>query len=442
MISNASHYRFTTIAVLFLFLATAASAQQVEFSSTLNPVGSGARATGMGGAFIGVADDATAASWNPAGLIQLERPEVSVVYANFGREQTYHSASHPEIDTTNTASENAVNYLSAVFTPFVLFDRNVVVSINYQRLYEMNKNVGIRYNFEVANPADSLPLDISFQQDGYLYALSPAFAVQVSPSFSLGATVNLWKSYLGANGWDRTTRTYGVGTLGGGTPYTADIWQRDTTDFDGINMHLGFLWNATASLTVGGVIKTPFDAELSTTSMIVDNSLFGGTPAGTSGYAVRNETMEMPLSAGLGLQYRPTDRLILALDAYWTEWSKFVLKNAAGIEINPQSGKPLSQGSLEDTTQVRIGAEYLFIGSKSTIALRGGLFSDPEPTTGSTDNYYGFSLGTGYTTKAYSLDVSYQYRAGNDVTGDVVGIADNKTDVTQQTFMASAIFYF
>jgi hypothetical protein len=39
--------------------------------------GSGARALGVAGAFTAVADDATAASWNPAGLIQLERPEAS-----------------------------------------------------------------------------------------------------------------------------------------------------------------------------------------------------------------------------------------------------------------------------------------------------------------------------------------------------------------------------
>ena len=36
----------------------------IEFSSSLTPVGSGARALGMGGAFIAIADDATAASWN------------------------------------------------------------------------------------------------------------------------------------------------------------------------------------------------------------------------------------------------------------------------------------------------------------------------------------------------------------------------------------------
>src|SRR5512137_326851 len=44
-------------------------------------LGSGARAMGMGGAFLARADDATAASWNPAGLSYLRLPEVSLVGA-------------------------------------------------------------------------------------------------------------------------------------------------------------------------------------------------------------------------------------------------------------------------------------------------------------------------------------------------------------------------
>ena len=49
------------LAGLLLFDASGASAQQVIESV-------GARALGMGGAFVGVADDATAVIWNPAGL--------------------------------------------------------------------------------------------------------------------------------------------------------------------------------------------------------------------------------------------------------------------------------------------------------------------------------------------------------------------------------------
>ena len=70
--------------------------QKVISASTPNPVGSGARAVGMGGAFIAVADDATAASWNPAGLTQLKKPEISFAYSYFKRRDDFSSRSHPE----------------------------------------------------------------------------------------------------------------------------------------------------------------------------------------------------------------------------------------------------------------------------------------------------------------------------------------------------------
>ena len=63
--------------------------QTVEIASSPNPVGSGARALGMGGAFIGVADDATAAYANPSGLVQLVRPEVSVEGRRWGYSSAY-----------------------------------------------------------------------------------------------------------------------------------------------------------------------------------------------------------------------------------------------------------------------------------------------------------------------------------------------------------------
>ncbi len=54
----------------------------------------GARATGMGGAFIGLADDATAAVSNPAGLTALTDPEISAEfkYITYTTEQIFENA--------------------------------------------------------------------------------------------------------------------------------------------------------------------------------------------------------------------------------------------------------------------------------------------------------------------------------------------------------------
>src|SRR5438128_132046 len=75
-----SHVRSICFAASVL-VCRDANAQQLSpgGSTTLlsAPVGAGARAMGMGGAFIAIADDATAASWNPAGLALLDRAQVS-----------------------------------------------------------------------------------------------------------------------------------------------------------------------------------------------------------------------------------------------------------------------------------------------------------------------------------------------------------------------------
>lgn len=61
------------------FLVLAASSQAASFSNEVLAIGVGARAMGMGGAYVAVADDSTASYWNPAGLPGIKHIEVSAV---------------------------------------------------------------------------------------------------------------------------------------------------------------------------------------------------------------------------------------------------------------------------------------------------------------------------------------------------------------------------
>ena len=74
--------RAALLLAALVLLATNAAAQ---IGDVFNRPGSGARAAGMANAFIAVSDDGTAASWNPAGLGQLRKPELSVVTSSTGR---------------------------------------------------------------------------------------------------------------------------------------------------------------------------------------------------------------------------------------------------------------------------------------------------------------------------------------------------------------------
>lgn len=62
-------------ATLAILICPAASAQNSIEPPIVSP---GARSLGLGGAFVAVADDATAAWANPSGLMQLARPEISL----------------------------------------------------------------------------------------------------------------------------------------------------------------------------------------------------------------------------------------------------------------------------------------------------------------------------------------------------------------------------
>lgn len=79
----------------------------------------GARETSLGGAFTAVADNANAVFYNPAGLGQLEVPELSYAYNNYlsGVSQQWLAAAYPAARGTFGA---ALNYLSVA--PFSSYD--------------------------------------------------------------------------------------------------------------------------------------------------------------------------------------------------------------------------------------------------------------------------------------------------------------------------------
>lgn len=66
---------------LAALLCGALPAGAAKYAGEFMYAGAGARALGMGGAFCAIADDATAAYWNPAGLVGLESPELQLMHS-------------------------------------------------------------------------------------------------------------------------------------------------------------------------------------------------------------------------------------------------------------------------------------------------------------------------------------------------------------------------
>ena len=267
MIRRVTRYKTTAFSLILLALSLGSGhlnssfAQQefrIEIPSSFNPVGQGARALGMGGAFIAVADDATAASWNPGGLIQLERPEISVVGAVFWRTEDNDFGTNPEASGDQTVSKSRINFLSAAY-PFSLFGLNMVISANYQNLFDLTREW--QFPLILGDEDTTIIQDIDYEQEGALGAWGLAYCLQITPSFSFGVTFNLWEDGIEENKWKQTTIQTGTGRVFG-DPFSTESKSVDRFTFSGWNANLGILWNVTSKFNFGAVLKTPFTADI------------------------------------------------------------------------------------------------------------------------------------------------------------------------------------
>ena len=466
--------RWGAIATLGLCAATAAWGQDIN--SSPNAVGSGARALGMGGAFIAVADDATAASWNPGGLTQLERPEISIVHSWkwFGEDLTTTSFINPHGE--ERVSTKDLNYLSIVY-PFrrTLGGRNMVVSLNLQHKYDFARQL----NFRARYPFSNIHVNVDFDQKGSLSALSPAFGVELTGRLSVGLAVNLWDSALIPNNkWHSRTKRRIL--------FPGQVFYNNTyehyDDFEGVNYTFGALYKPTARLSLGAVYHTTFAADVHYTRRNTTYGLW-------STYHRTKMRIEFPSAAGLGVAYRfPNDKLTLSLDVTRREWDQFVqidprarLRNywygpfstytpgtyLAGRRIDPITGLPKWRSPHDPTYTVRLGAEYVFLDQTKPIqnylpSIRAGLFYDPEPAngrsdhlwwvkdgSGAPDDYYGVTIGGGVLIKnRVNIDALYQYRWGTNVRKDTLRVPQNlmekgfDIDVAQHAFYVSTVIYF
>jgi long-subunit fatty acid transport protein len=457
--------RCSRLAFVLALLTGAAAFGQVSITSSPNVVGSGARALGMGGAFIAVADDATAASWNPGGLTQLERPELSLVY-NFKKySEDFRSETYPVMDMDNSLSIDEINYFSFVY-PIrrTIAGRNLVLSLNYQRKFDFDRNLDFEF---IGGRTHST---IEYRQRGALGSLSPAFGFELSDRLSFGVVMNIWdQSLLSDNEWkvrnDQRQLTWGGG---GGMLLTHYRQEQDYENFKGTSYTLGVRFRATEHLSFGAVYHTKFTAEVDYSER---NSLmiFGfPMPVGTE--TNRDLEITFPSAFGIGAAYRfPNDKLTLSMDITRRDWDQFVLYDDENWNILEQRRSGVtdlhkSWSEHDATWTVRMGAEYAFVNAKKPKQdllpiLRGGLFYDPEPAggrrdrwfglgkvTGEVEDYYGASLGLGLLIKnRVNLDFAYVYRWGNDVRKDTFGIdglTRTDADVRQHLFYLSTVIYF
>jgi hypothetical protein len=390
--------------------ATTATAQD-----SLNRPGSGARAAGMGNAFIAVADDGTAASWNPAGLSQLRAPELSVVHSVAWRDlflEGYRtrdrSALFTALKTPNTGAD--LEFASAA-VPFTVAGRPVTVQVGWRRLYQISGRIQGDTRRVPVSPASRPESLIRFDNNsqGSVDLWSVAGAVRVTSRLSVG-----WSSDFYRGEWEtRQNVSEDPGVLGS----TDFIATQETNAIGDRTLNLGLLL-AYPSVRVGvvyhGPLRSVFEAASSTRSSLAE-------PADANLGRDDGGELRFPRSIGLGVAWLPRPLVRLALDVTYDEWTQFQVRVARPGEPevvqNGLDGLPPELSATRNTVTLNAGLEKLFPVRGRYVPVRMGFIHEPQgerdPWVRLNSDQMVLTAGTGLNSNSVKLDIAVEHRWGD-----------------------------
>lgn len=406
---------------------------EVDFEGlTSLSLGSGARALGMGGAFLARADDATAVSWNPAGLSYLGRPEFSIVGTRNSFER-------------GPAAASATDRFAGYGPDFVAITYPLsrgALQLNYQRVFSFAGTREIERENDVFRTEGSGGFDV----------LGLGAGVRLGRQVRLGGAFNLW-----VNGYSqRRVRSTTLPPPRGRGATEQDI------DYDlrsGVNFNVGLLWSPVEELNLGVVGRTPFTAIVNLRRFRRDFGPSNSPDQFTQNAGERSDVLvDLPGSVGLGASWRATSALTVSADYTRTFWSNGRVRNFFGVDATPEGDEappPQVFASLPyptlddpdqlDTQQLRVGAEYVVIAGRVKLPVRAGYFVDrqyfraasPAPGgRGPAPWFRGYTAGTGISLGPVLVDVAVVHERGAFRSRD-----DNAPAVTRFTRAVVSLTY-
>jgi long-subunit fatty acid transport protein len=323
--------KFVRLLIILLILATQSLfAGYIDFN--LN--GSGARAAGLGYAFTGIADDATAISWNPAGLTQIYGMEASVIgRLGFGSGEVS-GFGDIGIDSWDVelSSNFQLNFASFIF-PFNVGNLNVVGGVAYRRMYDFSTEL----TQTVQSPIGEL--EIFDMTSGGINAIAPSIGVQLNEMISAGLTINILTGNEEFEGYQETD-----GVLE--SEYKFD------QDYSGTAIDIGVLVKPTDQFSIGATFNLPHTRTVAQHFESYDPDEFD---------------VDAPMFYNIGAAFRATDELLLAFDYH--------SRPVEDVEID---GDPALALEDIDMSSIHFGVEYLAGSGESIIPLRLGYYTDPR----------------------------------------------------------------
>jgi long-subunit fatty acid transport protein len=398
--------------------------------------GSGARALGMGGAFIARPDDASAVTWNPAGLSYLRRPEISA--AGLTSTQTSHAVLDSTVTNDDRLHSVSPDFLSAAY-PVAFGEVTGSVQVSFQRVIPFGGNRDI-------NRSAVVQIDTS----GGFDVFAAGFGVQISRKLRIGGTVNRW------------TNGFSVSYQRDPPPPGSRVERQTQLKLSGLNFNLGAIVSPWENFNLGIVGKTPFTGDVTLDRSRVDfvsptagnGSRQADAPLTTTTNAAFRDDLRLnfPGSLGVGASWRAAPALTVSVDVTRTFWSQSTIENF--FEVPPAPGDPqvfprlpfptLRGPEQSDTQQVRAGVEYVLIRSTFKWPLRIGYINDRQyfQAVDGPPHFNAFTVGTGILAGPFLFDIAYVIEHGDYVEKGDAGNPGQHWTTTSHRLYGSLIYRF
>jgi long-chain fatty acid transport protein len=431
--------------VFFLLACTASSLAGGGFALP----GVGSKALNLGGAFRALADDWSAAFWNPAGLAYLPNSEFSVnLYTlNFRPQYT------PRVSEGEAGYSYSFGYLAEKYYP----DDRAFLLPSFSGFHKFPQIEGftagvaffVPYKLEAQwnlyKPPSGFDNDVPYPKfdhrtDILIWDLHPTVAKSfMEDRLSLGLGISIQRADFEL----QRTVLIPVSTL----PRPYDYWPEDSrvkTDGWGLGFNAGVLYKASPKLQLGLSYQSPVDISLSGDMelelywpVIPGSQILGGTAYyHDGGYET---TLPLPGEIGLGVMYKPVDRLTITSDVSSTDWSRLESLDITDMTLVPSQHDTIYVGLMPSTlpfnwkniTRFSLGAEYAL---KEDLFLRGGYFFEASPIPDNTftvlipdvGNKNSINLGLSY--QVDSFELGYDFQMATYQTRDIENLEDVNND--------------
>lgn len=328
----------------------AITSDEVNAGIQFNFANPGARAMGMGGAFLGLADDATAAYTNPAGLTILGSSEIAVEYRHTDFTTPFSSGGSFRVSPFDASglgrdeaesNNDSISFLSYTYAG----DGWAVAAYRHQPLAfdlaYVQEEIGV--NDSAGNAVGTLPTK-GTRLDTELINYGVSGAYRFSDSFSVGLGVVYSQ-------WELESDTVRVGR-------NLQLQRGDDSD---ITFNVGALWKLGDRWSLGAAYRRGGSFEYRAGNFDAD-----GNPL-----ILVDTGFDIPHVFGLGLSYRPSDNLALALDVNRVSYSRLT------DDYDDIFGSATVLKS-DDGTEIRLGGEYVFTQFATPFSLRAGVWREPE----------------------------------------------------------------